>query len=666
MRPFLALATLSMIAAAQNNQPYRGPIFDVLLHAAIRLAQLPNPDPRRPQATFRAGVDLIQIDVSVLGRDRRPVRGLTAADFSLLEDGQPRPIASFAAIDVPAPVLPPAAWMVDVAPDVVTNTHPTGRIVVIAIDDGALSTNGALSGIQKTRAAARAAVGALGPDDLTAIVFTEHAGTAQNFTTDRGRLLTAIEQSSLFPAPTSPDPRDPFDNMRGSCACGLCSIEALARVAEGLRSIPHQRKAILYISPGVRVETTMGEFVQLPASFSAYQDTCEARKHDATLEVFRQAQLANVTISAIDPNGLPGGSGHSYPEFLRTIAENTGGRAVVNDNEPERQVPTLLLESSSYYLLGFESANTTVRGGYHRIQVRVDGRDVDVRARGGYYEPTAKDRKAAVRAGATGTLDATIGGQLPLSDLPLQASVAPFLDGNRKAALAIALRVAQPAGASGPDGTPRAADTVDVLASVFDSQGHSFGSRRLTIRTPLSPSGAGNLQYEVLPRLPVPPGRYEVRLGARTADGRSGSVYTFVDVPAFTQAALSMSGLVLAAAPSARAAPADAYADLLPIVPTARRDFATTDRVTAFLRLYQGGSRALVPVTMTTRLVNSRNEQLSETVRTLDAAGFAGARSFDNRFDVPVRSLVAGEYLLTVDVAAAGETARRAVRFRVR
>jgi hypothetical protein len=91
MRPFLALATLSMIAAAQNNQPYRGPIFDVLLHAAIRLAQLPNPDPRRPQATFRAGVDLIQIDVSVLGRDRRPVRGLTAADFSLLEDGQPRP-----------------------------------------------------------------------------------------------------------------------------------------------------------------------------------------------------------------------------------------------------------------------------------------------------------------------------------------------------------------------------------------------------------------------------------------------------------------------------------------------------------------------------------------------------------------------------------------------
>jgi VWFA-related protein len=186
--------------------------------------------------------------------------------------------------------------------------------------------------------------------------------------------------------------------MRGSCTCGLCSIETLARVAEGLRAVPQRRKTILYISPGLRVDTTMGEFVQLPASFSAYHDTCEARKHDAMLDVFRQAQLANVTISAIDPNGLPAGSGHSYPEFLRTIADNTGGRAIVNDNEPERHVRALLLESSSYYLLGFESANTTVRGGYHRIQVRVDGRDVDVRARGGYYEPTAKDRKAAVSA----------------------------------------------------------------------------------------------------------------------------------------------------------------------------------------------------------------------------------------------------------------------------
>ena len=40
--------------------------------------------------TFRTGVDAVQLDVSVLDKDRRPVRGLTAADFTVLDNGKPR------------------------------------------------------------------------------------------------------------------------------------------------------------------------------------------------------------------------------------------------------------------------------------------------------------------------------------------------------------------------------------------------------------------------------------------------------------------------------------------------------------------------------------------------------------------------------------------------
>jgi hypothetical protein len=114
-------------------------------------------DPQAPQPTFRARVDLIQVDVSVLGRDRHPVSGLTAADFTLMEDGRPRPIVSFTEVHVPPPAALTAGWMADIAPDVTTNTQPPRRLVVIAIDDGALSTNGGLWGVQKARAAARAA-----------------------------------------------------------------------------------------------------------------------------------------------------------------------------------------------------------------------------------------------------------------------------------------------------------------------------------------------------------------------------------------------------------------------------------------------------------------------------------------------------------------------------
>lgn len=65
--------------------------------------------PRAQQVPqFRAAVDLVHLDVSVLDRDRRPVRGLTADDFVILEDGQPQAVSTFAAIEYPD-VEPPTA-----------------------------------------------------------------------------------------------------------------------------------------------------------------------------------------------------------------------------------------------------------------------------------------------------------------------------------------------------------------------------------------------------------------------------------------------------------------------------------------------------------------------------------------------------------------------------
>ena len=57
--------------------------------------QLP---PVEPQM-FRTGVDAVQLDVSVLDAERRPVRGLSAADFTVLEEDKPRRLVAFSAID---------------------------------------------------------------------------------------------------------------------------------------------------------------------------------------------------------------------------------------------------------------------------------------------------------------------------------------------------------------------------------------------------------------------------------------------------------------------------------------------------------------------------------------------------------------------------------------
>ena len=145
-------------------------------------------DRSTPQSSFRTGVELVYVDVSVLDSDRRPVRGLEASDFVVREDGRPRPIAAFSAVDLPdPPVEPPVGWMRDVAPDVVTNLMPReGRLVVILLDAGPEH----LPGAQRT---AEAAVDQLGPGDLAAVIFSE-VGTPQNFTADKRLLREAINR----------------------------------------------------------------------------------------------------------------------------------------------------------------------------------------------------------------------------------------------------------------------------------------------------------------------------------------------------------------------------------------------------------------------------------------------------------------------------------------
>jgi hypothetical protein len=92
------------------------------------------------QAPFRIGTDLITVDVSVLDGDRRPIRGLTVDDFTVLEDGQPRPIVAFTVVDVPtmgeeAGIALRAPWTRAAPRDVVANDLPAeGRRVGILLD----------------------------------------------------------------------------------------------------------------------------------------------------------------------------------------------------------------------------------------------------------------------------------------------------------------------------------------------------------------------------------------------------------------------------------------------------------------------------------------------------------------------------------------------------
>jgi hypothetical protein len=147
---------------------------------------------------------------------------------------------------------------------------------------------------------------------------------------------------------------------------------------------------------------------------------------------------------------------------------------------------------------------------------------------------------------------------------------------------------------------------------------------------------------------------------------KSGSVYCDLDVPDFANAALSLSGVVLSVTPAVASGPKDALLSIVPVVPTTEREFAGEDRVTAFVRAYQGGKGALGPARLDVHIVDGRDQKVFETTEMLAADRFAKGRAAEYWLAVPMATLKSGPHLLTIEAKAGERTARRDVRFEVR
>jgi VWFA-related protein len=116
-------------------------------------------------------------------------------------------------------------------------------------------------------------------------------------------------------------------------------------------------------------------------------------------EITQAANRANTTIYTIDPRGLVGPMAdldenvdpQQWQEFvrksqdsLRTLAEETGGLAVVNTNDFTRALKRVDAETSDYYVLGYYSKNPDILKRRRSVDVRVTRPGLTVWARKEY------------------------------------------------------------------------------------------------------------------------------------------------------------------------------------------------------------------------------------------------------------------------------------------
>ncbi len=648
--------------------------------AALALAALPAAVLVAQQPTFRAQVELVEIDAVVVDAQGNPVTGLTAGDFAIVENGKPQEIAAFSEVNIPIergerPLYSPAA----IEPDVLTNQGDPGRVYLIVLDSMhpmlALRTRHFLRRFIEQH---------LGANDVAGIAYTDTgANNSQDFTSRKGVLLAALDRfggaiTGEAPVDTSslPGGGPPSSGLTQAQLEGQMLARSAMRsfrgIAEFMAAVPGQRKAILYISTG----TTMTSLV---SAIDYNGGTMSIEVEDAHAAM-RAASRGHVAIYPIDPRGLTADGGGEEASFaaqtalattpqgrlaessnLRMLAEATGGFPFINQNNYDAAFTRLVRENSSYYILGFQSTNERRDGRFRRVQVRVTRPGLEVRTRSGYVAPRGRPAEAATPTQKPGPLSAAVTSALaspvPARGIPLTMFAAPFKGPNRDASVAIVVGV-DPAGLELTDKGGVFTGTLEIATSATGgSRGKvvpgDYNVATLTLK-PDSLERARRHGLQVVTSMSLAPGRYQLRAAVGNQTSKAGSVVYDIEVPDFGKGPLTMSGVALtstAAASTTSLRPKDPLRDFLPSAPTSTRQFDAGETLTLFAEFYDNlrtNAAHTVDLTATLRaddgrVITTATEQRSSS----ELSGAAGGFGFTA--DLSLADAAPGIYVVHVE-----------------
>jgi VWFA-related protein len=610
--------------------------------------------PQQPR--FRTDVNLVEVDVVVVDRSGSPLRGLQQQDFEVLEDGTPVDVATFSAVDIPT--APPDAGIpaADTSGTAAaTNAHAEdGRVILVVLDDYHVSFDAGR--VAAARSAVRRLIERLGPSDLAAVIATSGNKAMQaEFTADKARLLRAVD--GFFPqSEVRASGVAERSSLRSSGVPGgggfnsiqeiktRWAMEALSNAAKALALIPHRRKAVLLVSQGVPI--SLEEIIRNPNAGGAWQ---------GMRDFIVTAQRSNIAVYPVDPCGLTEDAGCSRDsrDNLRSIAEGTGGFAVLNTNAPERGVDRIVAENGTYYLLGYDSPAPPNDGRRHRITVRVRRPDVEVRAREGYLAPGRGSRPPEVLL----PLDALINAPIQTRGLPMHVAAVPAPIGGRPGS-AIALTIELPA-----EDAVRAGHVAFAVVALDTTTGQVRSRQQFTSGFQGTAPSSGSVA-RVGTRVDVPHGRYQVRVAAAGPDGIQGSVFTEVEVPEFDRP-LALGGLSLSTTQPVPDASAERLGGVLPHMPLAARDLVESRGVMAQVPIRTSKKAADATLTIRSTITGPDGKSIDVDAASRQGAGFSGAAGEVYRLPLPP-GLAPGEYRLAVHVTGGGQTAGRELVFSVK
>ncbi len=476
-------------------------------------------------------------------------------------------------------------------------------------------------------------------------------------------------------------------------------LGALRRLADVMGGIRGRRKAILMFSEGIDYPI-----------YDIFGSQAATGVVMATRDAIAAAARGNVSFFSVDPRGLVGmtseaielnGPADAHLGFdakglladmylsqdsLRTLAEETGGYAAVNANNMTAALNRIVRANSTYYVLGYYP-DTPRDGRFHKIEVRVKRPGLRVSARKGYVSPrpltaserTEQERARAKARGRSGTAETSdelreiLNQPLQRNGLTLAVHAAPFKGASRQASVALAIELDAARLHFTEQPTKTFADHIELSLFALDERGKAHGGNFYQFNLALRPETFQRVRQSIVrlnPRMTLPPGRYQLRIGVREdGGGEMGSVFHDLQVPDYTANGLAMSGLVLTADSTRLQFTAQPDSEMpagtLPSPATSRRTFGQDDVLTAFAEVYENLSSRTPPrLEIVTTLTGADGVAAFSSRESMDVAADAGTKGgrIQVMKQIPLKSVRPGPYTLRMEARALGGGAKPVVR----
>lgn len=676
-----ALACVALLALAGSQPRAGGALAAPMPGGGVEQAppQSPPPDPQQPQQPqqppiFRAGVNFVRVDVIVTDKDGNPVSDLTGDDLEIIEDGQKQTIELFRLVTAdgnPKPggdAVKPIRSRYDQESEAARDDV---RLFVIFLDDyhvrlgNSMRVREPLSQFVKTQ---------LGPLDMVAVMYPLTPVADLGFTRDHQSVMSAIRR--FEGRKYDYRPRNPFEEQYAMYPAqavetvrNQVTMSALEGVSVKLGAMREGRKAVIFVSEGFtallppQMRDPNAQYPGLGnpvrnnpfAGDNPVEDRnrffSEAELQNQMREVYDAANRNNTAIYALDPRGLApsefdisenvgtridGETLRQSMDTLRVLADQTDGRAIVNQNDLERGLKQVIRDTSAYYLVGY-SSTAPADGKYHKIDVKLKRPGLQVRSRKGYWAATPAEAAAAAAP------------PKPTPPAEVERALGAVESGPRDSVVSTWF------------GTSRADDGKTRVTFVWEPVPPILGVKRddpVQVHVvAASPSGDTYFRGDV-PAEPVDsgqrvpstfafdaaPGRVQFRLSVRNAKGQViDSMLQEISVPDLTEPRVVLGTPAVFRARTAREFQALTRAEAP--VPTALRSFRRTDRLLIRFEVYApGGTTPEVAV----NLLNRIGTKMTDAPFKAPAPG-----STTYEIDLPLAGLATGEYL--VEIKATGE-----------